>query len=109
MACKFLDVCPGTIGRCASQAAEPGPDCAARLIRACYETGRIEGSVLFLCDQKQCGEKCSAPVGDCFHTSDIRHAKNFERIESGEWTFIKDGMSELWMERREPDGGHPGK
>ena len=34
--------------------------------------------ILFLCDRKACGEHC--PSQDCSHTSDIRHAKNFDFV-----------------------------
>lgn len=33
--------------------------------------------VHYICDRKQCGDKCSYPV--CKHTSDINHAVNFEK------------------------------
>jgi hypothetical protein len=35
--------------------------------------------VVFECDQKQCRE-C---MGECRHTTDVRHAKNFKRVEPG--------------------------
>lgn len=35
--------------------------------------------VLYLCDKRAC-EICESP---CMHTSDIRHAKNFERGING--------------------------
>lgn len=35
--------------------------------------------VVFECDGKQCRE-C---MGECRHTTDVRHAKNFKRVEPG--------------------------
>lgn len=35
--------------------------------------------VLYLCDRKACGHKCSQ---ECKHTSDVNHAINFELIGS---------------------------
>lgn len=40
---------------------------------------REEVKILYICDRKAC-EKCSVC---CNHTSDISHAKNFERREDG--------------------------
>lgn len=37
----------------------------------------IEEPVLYSCDRKLCGDKCS-PDEECTHTTDIEHAKNFE-------------------------------
>lgn len=34
--------------------------------------------ILYLCDRRAC-EKCSYP--DCQHTTDVYHARNFERID----------------------------
>ena len=34
--------------------------------------------VLYICDRKQCGEKCGT---HCNHTSDIMHAANFKKSE----------------------------
>lgn len=36
---------------------------------------------VYLCDRKQCGEKCSYPT--CKHTFNIEHAVNFERQDFG--------------------------
>lgn len=35
--------------------------------------------VVFECDGKRCRE-C---MGECRHTTDVRHAKNFKRVEAG--------------------------
>lgn len=32
--------------------------------------------LLYLCDRKQCGVRCHYP--ECKHTSDLRHAKNYD-------------------------------
>lgn len=36
--------------------------------------------VLYLCDHRAC-DRCRARHKECNHTSDIRHAKNFENID----------------------------
>lgn len=43
-----------------------------------------EYTVAYICDQKQC-ENCSAEHGFCEHTTDIRHATNFEEVTPGKW------------------------
>lgn len=37
--------------------------------------------VAYICDRKQCGEKCPNP--DCYHTNDIHHAENFADVGFG--------------------------
>lgn len=37
-----------------------------------------DNEIVYVCDRKACNS-CSSHVGDCYHTSDIEHAKNFER------------------------------
>lgn len=43
---------------------------------------------LYICDRKQC-ENCSFPV--CRHTTDIKHAANFDKDSSGDY-IEKDGI-----------------
>lgn len=38
--------------------------------------------VLYLCDRRACKEGCGGPF--CEHTTDIRHAKNFETYNLGD-------------------------
>jgi hypothetical protein len=48
--------------------------------------------VLFVCDEKACGENCSKDwFGECKHTSKIEHAKNFDRLSD-----------DLYMEKERP-------
>lgn len=48
--------------------------------------------VLFICDEKACGENCSKDwFGECKHTTKIEHAKNFDMIHGG-----------LYMEKERP-------
>jgi hypothetical protein len=48
--------------------------------------------VLFVCDEKACGENCSKDwFGECNHTSKIEHAKNFDRLSD-----------DLYMEKERP-------
>lgn len=71
-----------------------------------------EKTVVYECDQKACGDKCTYPT--CRHTSDISHAVNFEPsgvkddfIEKG-WIPIENGckmpeegeevLITLWMD-----------
>lgn len=79
MACEFLEICPAAIGKCVRAEADPGPDCAGRLICAYLETHPKKQNIFYLCDQRQC-EDCSALCDECFHTSDINHAKNFREF-----------------------------
>lgn len=51
------------------------------------------GDKLYLCDRKQCGDRCHYP--DCRHTTDISHAVNaptfpggFEEISCGPYTYF---------------------
>lgn len=39
--------------------------------------------ILFLCDGLACGDACPSP-SICTHTSDIRHAKNFDVVQVGD-------------------------
>lgn len=39
------------------------------------------GDRLYLCDRKQCGNRCSYP--DCRHTTDISHAINGDTFPNG--------------------------
>lgn len=48
--------------------------------------------VLFVCDEKACGENCSKDwFGECKHTSKIEHAKNFDKLSD-----------DLYMEKERP-------
>lgn len=42
-------------------------------------------NVLYLCDRRACKSCNSIAGGDCKHTTDIRHAKNFELIGDLFW------------------------
>lgn len=58
--------------------------------------------IYYLCDHKRCGEKFNCY--ECNHTSDIRHAVNFDLVEfprsafyeidrpHGEWIAVKDKL-----------------
>lgn len=47
-------------------------------------TEKESAVVLYLCDRRACDGGCLNE--DCSHTSDIRHAKNFESVS------IKEGL-----------------
>lgn len=49
--------------------------------------------VAYLCDQKACeaGSDCSI----CHHTLDIRHAKNFRKMDKGKYMEIETEMADL--------------
>lgn len=50
-------------------------------VRKCYECEyKHQDRILYLCDREAC-KNCSYPM--CKHTTDIRHAKNFEHSEFG--------------------------
>ena len=53
--------------------------------------GKIE--VAYLCDQKACeaGSDCSI----CHHTLDIRHAKNFWKMDEAKYMEMEIGMANL--------------
>lgn len=86
MSCEFMSECPSSSGWCNS------PDwnfsrCIPFLINAVQnrdakirdlEKTRKESvpRIFYLCDRRAC-DKCNL---ECFHTADIRHAKNF-RLE----------------------------
>ena len=66
--------------------------------------------VLYFCDVKSCGDLCPNP--ECKHTSDISHAKNFEKSDNGSYwekeeaesetkspDFHEKSNMELWAER----------
>lgn len=42
--------------------------------------------IAYLCDQKVCGVDCQA----CKHTTDIRHAKNFKKMDEGKYMEIPE-------------------
>ena len=60
----------------------------------------IQSNVLYLCDQKKC-EKCSAPEGLCFHTTDIRHATNFIEVDEG--IYMETEVARLVEQQDEKD------
>lgn len=45
-------------------------------------------SIAYVCDEKACEECGSNTCGECYHTTDIRHAKNFTEI--GPCKFIEN-------------------
>ena len=40
----------------------------------------LKRKILYLCNQKKCGESCSAKDGDCFWTLDLKYAKNYSNV-----------------------------
>lgn len=47
----------------------------------------VETNILFLCDHKKCGENFNC--FECNHTSDIRHAINFDLMEFPRSVFVE--------------------
>ena len=45
-------------------------------------------NIAFVCDEKQCGNCDATSVRDCYHTTDIHHAKNFVEVEPGKFMEI---------------------
>jgi hypothetical protein len=45
-------------------------------------------SVAYVCDEKQCSNCGELLMRDCYHTTDIRHAKNFVEVEPGKFMEI---------------------
>lgn len=93
MSCQFKEECPSYSGWCE----DPKQDfsrCISFLVTAVKSRdGKIadlkkaanalaDPRVLYLCDRRSC-QKCNP---DCFLTSDIRHAVNFELNQRGHFT-----------------------
>lgn len=107
MSCELIDKCPSASPTCRLSEAMPAARCVGFLISA-WELERearerIEFAkntdVLYLCDQTRC-ENCSAKRGECFHTVDVSHAKNFALLAGGFYYEKKGGA---------PGGEYPGK
>ena len=50
-------------------------------------TAIVESDILYLCDHKKCGENFNCH--ECNHTSDIRHAINFDLLEFSHSFFVE--------------------
>ena len=44
--------------------------------------------VVYICDGNACGDKCGQT--DCHMTSDVTHAKNFQRNDNGEFVYYSE-------------------
>lgn len=89
MSCKYKSECPSASGWCEG----PKQDfsrCVAFLVSAYEELRRSRPPVLYLCDRKAC-ETCSP---ECFHTTDIRHARNFALATGNRCGFVETGGGE---------------
>ena len=55
-------------------------------------------AVLYLCDRQRCGEQCNE---SCRHTSDIKHAANFNEDEAGNYwerSELERFRDKIWKE-----------
>lgn len=59
-------------------------------------TSVMDIRVLYLCDGEGCSSLCGLESEYCHHTTNIEHARNFERIQDGDRTIYveKGGDSE---------------
>ena len=46
-----------------------------------------ENTIFYVCDGEACGPEC--PNEDCYHTSNIEHAANFEKVPGSYWEVIR--------------------
>lgn len=46
-------------------------------------------NVAYICDRDACVECGQEFIRDCYHTTDIHHAKNFEEVSPGVGVFIE--------------------
>lgn len=100
MSCKYKDQCPSATGWCEGPR-QDFSQCVAFLVSA-YETlKRSKTPVLYLCDRRAC-DKCSP---ECFHTSDIRHAKHFALAMGHKTVFIETGGDENGDQLFQMDSG----
>lgn len=56
------------------------------------------GDIAYICDEKAC-DGCGGVVRDCYHTTDIRHAKNFVELPGGK--FIEHSEVMPFKDRKE--------
>ena len=65
--------------------------------------------VIYVCDGRACDAECNGEYGQCFKTSKVEHAKNFERIagtyyekeRTGEWSEVTvDDDESVWTRHR---------
>lgn len=78
MSCQFKEKCPSYSGWCES----PNQDfsnCVEFIINAYNRIKNEQPKILFECDRRNC-DQCKK--ADCYHTVNIRHAKNFELVNS---------------------------
>lgn len=67
------------------------------------------GNILYLCNGKECGEKCNAGIvgGLCHHTTFLEFAKNWDHVPSEEDLdehFEKieiEGLKTHWVEKED--------
>jgi rubrerythrin len=97
------------IERLERMTAEPAPGEDARLdadeldavllvLRLLKDEKTIDpNDIYYLCDRKKCGENHNCYV--CNHTTDIRHAVNFDLVESPRSVFIENARPRgEWLE-----------
>lgn len=78
MSCQFKEQCPSYSGWCEG----PKQDfskCVEFIVGAYNNLKNSQPNIIYECDKREC-EQCN---GDkCCHTSNIRHAKNFQLVGS---------------------------
>ena len=69
-------------------------------------TAIVESDILYLCDHKKCGENFNCY--ECNHTSDIRHAINFDLLEFPRSVFVERARHQgRWEEGNHGDYERP--
>ena len=48
----------------------------------------LRNSVAYICNEKACPDCGKSDCRDCYHTTDIHHAKNFVEVAPGKWMEI---------------------
>lgn len=56
----------------------------------------IDARRLYICDQTKCGDRCSAKLGQCTHTTDIAYAKYRAPGYERKWCFAEENEPVLW-------------
>ena len=72
LSCKFESKCPISAGKCNGENFEK---CVEWLIDTYNVVRKHHPQVLYECDKRAC---VNCKRGECHHTADVRHAKNFE-------------------------------
>lgn len=70
---------------------ESDPDCHTYDLITALEMAveSLGTNVAYICDEDACVECGQEFIRDCYHTTDIHHAKNFEEVSPGVGVFME--------------------